>query len=78
MARCLRNLANLLRDSGDLANAGSRYRRSLQILEEKLGPSHLSVAETLEDYSESLRKEGRTAEADALAKRAEEIRKTPS
>ena len=78
MARCLHNLANLLRDSGDLPGAGPRYRRSLQILELKLGPNHPQLAQTLEDYAASLRKEGRTAEANDLVKRAEGIRKTPS
>jgi len=48
--------------------------RALAVREKQLGVDHPDVAKTLVDYAAALRKIGRSAEADALETRADEIR----
>lgn len=50
------------------------YKQALEIFEKSLGPDHLNVAETLENYALLLRKNGRDKEAGGLDPRAKAIR----
>ncbi len=50
------------------------YKRALVIKEKALGSDHPNVAETLEHYAELLKATQRTAEAEAMLKRAAVMR----
>jgi Tetratricopeptide repeat len=70
----LNNLAALYHMQGQYALAEPLFKRSLVIREKTLGPDHPDVATTLEGLVLLYRLTNRTAEADALDKRAREIR----
>lgn len=65
---------NRARAQGHLNQAMRLYRRALVLGDLALGPLHLKVAETLEEYAIVLRAAQRDAEAAALEARARAIR----
>ncbi|MGB6851297.1 MAG: tetratricopeptide repeat protein, partial [Thermoanaerobaculia bacterium] len=65
---------NLLVKMEDHEKARSIFARAIEIREEKLGPDHPDLAETLEAYADLLRTIGHTSEAEELASRALAIR----
>ena len=67
------DLANVLRDSREFAEAETRYRHALQIRETALGTSSPAVAEVLREYAKMLRESGKAADADQLEVRARTI-----
>jgi hypothetical protein len=74
LGACLSRRAALAHAAGRLVEAGTLYRRALQIKIAALGPRHPSVARSLEDHAKLLRELDRPAEADALEARARPIR----
>jgi len=69
------NLANLYRDRRRFDLAEPLYQKALAGIEKAMGPTNPNVAEVLDAYSEMLKKDGRSSEAERLKARAEEIRK---
>lgn len=69
---CLNNLGALLKDDRP-EEAAPLFRRALAIFRRSLGPSHPNVGVCLENYGSVLRTLGRRAEAQACARRAEQI-----
>ena len=67
-------MALLYQVSGQYAEAEPLYQRALAIWEKALGPEHLNVAQSLENYADLLRKTGRADEAAELEARAQAIR----
>ncbi len=61
-------------EMGRDADAERMFKRSLTIREKALGPDHPRVAKVLESYAGLLRRAGRGSEADALVRRAHEIK----
>ena len=70
----LNNLARLLQDQGDLAEARPLYERALAIHEKVLGPEHPHTATVLNNLALLLRDEGDLAGAGPLFERALAIR----
>jgi tetratricopeptide (TPR) repeat protein len=70
----LNNLALLYQAQGKYSEAEPLFKRALAIKEKALGPEHLSVATTLENYAALLRKTNREVEAIKLEARAKAIR----
>jgi tetratricopeptide (TPR) repeat protein len=70
----LGNLANLLRDQGDLAGARPLYERVLAIHEKVLGPEHPDTATSLNNFANLLKDQGDLAGARPLYERALAIR----
>ncbi len=70
----LNNLAMLLDDIGDYAEAESLYRRALAIREKSLGPEHLDTAESLSNLAMLLDETGYYAVAEPLYRRVLAIR----
>ena len=68
------NLASFYYAQGKYAEAEPLYRRALAIFEKALGPEHLDVARSLENYAKLLRKTNRKAEAAKMEVRAKAIR----
>ena len=60
---------------GQYAKAEPLLRRTLAIQEKSLGPTHLTVATSLENYAHLLRKTHRAPKAVPLEARAKAIRK---
>jgi uncharacterized protein HemY len=50
-AKCLDDLGDLCRETGQYAKAEPLYQRALKIGEKMLGSDHFSVAETLDDFA---------------------------
>jgi tetratricopeptide (TPR) repeat protein len=73
-ANILNNLANLLRDQGDLAGARPLLERALAILEKALGPEHPSTGTSLNNLAGLLHAQGDPAGARPLFERALAIR----
>lgn len=73
-AKLLEGHVQMSLTDGALAEAETFLTRLLRMREEVLGPEHPDVAETLEKYADLLRRRDRSAEAEALAARAQEIR----
>jgi hypothetical protein len=59
---------------GETEESETQFRHALEIREEKLGPDHPHVADSLEGYAELLQETGRAEEARALKTRAQSIR----
>ena len=57
---------------------GTDYPKAVETFEKAMGPSHPDLAECLDNYAGLLRETGRTAEAQALERRAEGIRQSQS
>lgn len=70
VAASLRSLALSLRARGDLAGAETRTREAALIVRRTFGQS---TSETLLQLADIVRAEGRSEEADDLAREAEEI-----
>jgi tetratricopeptide (TPR) repeat protein len=68
------NLANWLRQRGDLASARPLYERALAIAEKMIGPEHPGVATVLHQLSGLLQRQGDLAGAQLLSERALAIR----
>jgi hypothetical protein len=51
IAHNLNNLANILRDQGDLDAAGTLYKRALAIYEAHLGPGHPHTVQSREQLA---------------------------
>ncbi|MEK6618065.1 MAG: tetratricopeptide repeat protein, partial [Nitrospirota bacterium] len=62
--------------TGDLTGAESLYERALRIRQRALGPEHLDVAKTMENYAALLRQMQRKSEAVELEARAKAINST--
>jgi tetratricopeptide (TPR) repeat protein len=75
VAISLLDLAELYRIQGDYARAEPLYKRSLAVDEKNLGPDHVAIATTLENYALLLSATNRQAEAKELEERAAAIRK---
>jgi tetratricopeptide (TPR) repeat protein len=69
-ATSLNNLANLLRDQGDLAGAWPLFERALAIREKALGPEHPDTATSLNDLAHLFKERGYLADARPLIERA--------
>jgi tetratricopeptide (TPR) repeat protein len=70
VATILNNLAMLLRDRGDLADAEPLSRHALAIDEKALGPNHPSVTTDLDHLAMLLWDKGDPAAAEPLLRRA--------
>ena len=68
MAQTLGDLAELYTDQARYAEAEDLFLLALEILEQAMGPEHVSVADVLENYGSLLRQTGREAEAVRRAK----------
>jgi tetratricopeptide (TPR) repeat protein len=73
-ATSLDNLANLLRDQGELDAARALHERALAIREKVLGPEHPRTATSLNNLANLLRDQGELDAARALHDRALAIR----
>jgi tetratricopeptide (TPR) repeat protein len=69
-ARCLNNLASLLRNEADFAGARPLYERALAIYEKALGSEHPATATSLDGLAELLQTLGDLAAARPLYERA--------
>jgi tetratricopeptide (TPR) repeat protein len=74
VARDLNNLALLLKDTNQHAEAEPLFQRALAIREKALGSEHPDVATSLENYARCLRAMDRSQEAEPLEARARAIR----
>ena len=74
MATSLNYLAVLYYAQGRYTEAETLYQRSLEIGRKVLGPERPTVATSLENYADLLRKTGRTTEAENMGARAKAIR----
>jgi tetratricopeptide (TPR) repeat protein len=72
-AQSLHDLADLYRNQGRYEEAGSLYRRALELREKVLGPEHPDTATTISNLAELYRNQGHYQEAEPLYKRAFEI-----
>jgi tetratricopeptide (TPR) repeat protein len=72
---CIRdiNLAVLLQDQGEYAEAERLVRRSIEIDEKALGKDHPNVATGYNNLAVLLRDQGKYAEAEPLLRRSIEI-----
>ncbi len=66
-------LAMIHDDQDRRKEAESLYRQAREMMEAQLGGGHAEVARLLDRHASLLRRTGRTAEAEALSKRAERI-----
>lgn len=73
VAGSLNNLALLYTAESKYKEAEPLFKRSLEILEENLGPDHPNVATALENYAVLLDKTNRTSDAKRLKARAAAI-----
>jgi tetratricopeptide (TPR) repeat protein len=71
----LDNLANLLRDRGDLASAEPLYRQAIGVYQRIVGEDHLGLAAVRADLADLLVKKGRLDEAEALFQRSLDARR---
>ena len=67
--RSIGNLASLLRDNGEYAEAESLYSGALKKLERILGPEHPDTLRSYNDFTSLLRDKGEYAEAEPLLRR---------
>ena len=56
MASCLNNLAEVLKDKGDLGGAELMHRQALEMRRRFLGEQHPHVAESMNNLADLLRK----------------------
>jgi tetratricopeptide (TPR) repeat protein len=70
VARCLNNLASLLRDTNRRSEAEPLFHRALAIDEASLGPNHPNVASDLNNLAVLLHAANRRSEAEPLFHRA--------
>jgi len=78
MAIILRNLAELDMKAGDLAQAGTRFERSLMICRNSLPPGHQQTGIILSAYGRYLQQAGRKKEAKFATEKAREILTKPT
>ncbi len=76
LALALNNYAGLLQDLGELAEAETLYRESLEMKYRLVGQDDLQVARGLSNLGTLLESQGRTEEAATLFHQALEIRRT--
>jgi len=74
LAATCHQLACVRRDTGNSQSARALFERAIEIRETQLGPDHLHVAGSLEEYAVLLRQEGETVQADSLLARVKAIR----
>jgi tetratricopeptide (TPR) repeat protein len=73
LAGCLNTLASVLFQQGKFTECEPLLERSLKLRQEKLGPDHADIADTLRDYAKLLRKLGRNADAETMYAQAKAI-----
>ena len=73
LANALNNLASLLQDTNQLAEAEPLLRRALLIRQQSLGPNDPAVAQSLNNLGTLLEDTNREREAESLYLRAVEI-----
>ncbi len=73
LATLLDGLGGTYAGAGKLAYGEQFYRRSLEIREKILSPSHIAIASSCENLAKLYMQEGRAAQAEPLYRRALEI-----
>ena len=74
IAVSLHTLARIYTLQGRFKDADQHYEEAIRIFEATLGGDHPHVARCLEDYAELLRSTNRVEQAEAVARRAQDIR----
>ena len=74
MAFAPRRLALFYHSQGKYGEAEVFYKRALAVWEKALGPNHLDLASSLENYAALLRATRRESEALERERRAQEVR----
>jgi tetratricopeptide (TPR) repeat protein len=73
LANSLNNLARFYREQGNYVESEKLYKQSLALREKAFGHNHPSVAASLRNYADLLRKMNRNQEAEALDQQAAAI-----
>lgn len=74
LAEVLRKTADYLRERAQYEQAEALYQRALHLVEQAVGPEHLSVARLLHNLAFLSWAQGRSAQAEQLGERAVQIR----